>query len=235
MAIELNPVDALEEEASRATKKTPFIFSIKEGEKALVHALVNLPEAIVLAYHEKWDDAKKTYAVSDVCAADPHIDLECQHCATAAAATDEKLAAKPRVFLPVYLHAVNQKVGDRWVTVTYRGADDMDYPSSGLRVLELKGNIGKMMNSYYKESAEERKDRTLQASDYVIERMSRTEYSVSPKFPARVIPQDWIQKEWAQVTTENLIHQIIDLRGMLVIGDLTGDVAKSVTSNDIAF
>lgn len=235
MAIELNPVDALEEEASRATKKTPFIFSIKEGEKALVHALVNLPEAIVLAYHETWDDAKKTYAVSDVCAADPHIVLECQHCATAAATDDKKLAAKPRVFLPVYLHAVMQRVGDKWVTVTYRGSDDMDYPSSGLRVLELKGNIGKMMNTYYKESAEKREDRTLQASDYVIERMSRTEYAVSPKPAARTIPQEWVQKEWAQVTTESLVNQIVDLRGLLVVGDLTGVVAGSVTSNDIAF
>lgn len=227
LIVSLNPVDALEEEVARSTKKTPFLFSIKENEKALIHALVNLPDAIVLPYHESWDEQKGAYAASNICAAAAHVDLpnDCQFCVTAENTNDKRLKARSRVFLPVYVHAISQRVGDRWITVTYKGDDGIDHPSGGLRVLELKGNIGKMMNTYFKESTDDRDDRTLQACDYVIERMSRTEYAVSPKPGAsRAIPDEFI-KEWAQTTQRSLIDKITDMRPIQIVGELNANVA----------
>lgn len=176
--------------APRASRKPVFLF-LKEGEKALIRSLVNLPQAIVLSKHNKWNDNRE-YRVNAICAKE--IDKGCEHCMSAQELEDKKLKASPVIFLPVYVYGViNVKDGSK---VTYTEKDEQGHESepknvSGFRVLELTlyGAAFSILQAF---RAYIRDEGSITRCDFTIEQMGsgqKKNFLTTPKAPKPVDPR----------------------------------------------
>lgn len=193
MAIDANvdPMAYLEEAINRPKSTggdfTPFFFAIKDGEKALIRPLLNMPQYVRVYKHEYYDNATKTWKFRNLCAADQ--DLDCQCCLDVEAMPEgdkeqkkAKRAARrsERMILPVYLHTVvNIKTG---AVVTYT-QDDKEIPVSGPRLLEMKPESSDILHDLLK-SYQASESHDITKRDFKIERRGAgidTKYDTTPK------------------------------------------------------
>ncbi len=141
---------AMDEEEKRASERptgtfVPTFLRLKDKQKARVRPLFNLSQSIVLATHNKYNNADPKQSINAVCAQE--LGADCPHCT--AAANDKKLTAGNVFYLPVYVSSVEQKNDNgTWIPVTYK-KDDLEEPVAGLRILELKtfGSINQVYTS----------------------------------------------------------------------------------------
>jgi hypothetical protein len=148
----MNVLDLIESElarasAPRASKKPVFLF-LKDGEKATVRPLYNLPEMIVLAKHNKWSE-QPSARVNAICAKE--IGESCWHCEKSGASSDRKMQASNYFYLPVYVYSViDTKTGKQ---ITYKEKTDdgeVEKAVNGIRILELTsfGTISAVLTSF---------------------------------------------------------------------------------------
>lgn len=170
----------------RASKKPVFLF-LSEGQKALIRPVVNLPQAPVLAVHNKWSD-RPDYRVNAICATE--ISKSCDHCDSAKTLEDKKLQASDVFFVPVYVYSViNVKTGQK---VTYK-EEDVEKPIGGFRVLELPlyGKAFSILQTF-RSYVRDEDDHDIRACDFSIEQVgsgTAKNFITTPKTPRPADPR----------------------------------------------
>jgi hypothetical protein len=185
----MNVLDLIESELARASQprasKKPVFLFLKDGEKATVRPLYNLPEMIVLAKHNRWSEQPQA-RVNAICAKE--TGESCWHCEKAADG-DKKIQASNYFYLPIYVYSVFDKSGKQ---VTYKEKtedDEVEKPVQGIRILELTsfGTISTVLISlkgYYKDADY---GNSITNNDYTIEQAGAGQtkkFTVIPK-PAK--------------------------------------------------
>ncbi len=232
MVVDLNdPMAVLDEEMQRAAEKSggfaPFFFSIRDGERALVRPLLNMRDYVMLRFHEKFNSATKKYDVSAVCAAD--FGQECQHCKDAA--TDKKLSAQNRFYLPVYIHGALKQdpITKKWAPLTYTDQEGNEQPVKGVRILEMKPSssiLSALVGAYNTADTH-----NITLYDFVIERKGAqldTTYTttLSPNAP-RALPDDLSKQSRERIKSDVEIARPMRAVGAPVVSASNGKVEDS--------
>lgn len=196
MAINLGTMEELEAlvntEDAKSGVFTPFFFSLKDGQKALVRPLLNMTQYVRVDKHELYNPATNSFDVKAVCASSLQLP-DCSYCAQVA--HNKKLMASPRVVLPVYVHAVlDVKTG---APITYKKKNDdgteQELPVKGVRLLEMKRSSSILRDLIANYNEDDNHDITC--FDFVVTRKNidgdklQTTYTVIAKRP-RDIPDD---------------------------------------------
>lgn len=196
-------LEALVNEEQKSTGAfTPFFFSIKDGEKALVRPLLNMNQYVKADKHEVFNPTTNKFDVAAICATSLGL-TDCAYCAQASTAKtkeEKKLIVSPRIILPVYVHAIlNVKTGQ---PVTYTDSEGSAQPVKGIRLLEMKRSSSILRD--FIANYNEDDNHNITNFDFVITRKNidgdklQTTYTVISKQPRKIedeIADDYRDRE----------------------------------------
>ena len=199
------------QKAAKEANKTfdGFFLFFKEDERAIVHPLLNIPQATLteIPYHEKFDRATNKMVADNVCS--QAFGGKCRFCELAEAG-DKKMKAQPRLFLPVYVHGVWKPdvTGSSLTAVTFKDEAGKEQAIKGVRMLKLNPN-GEIWDALKFEYYED-EFHNIQAFDFTILRTGTgldTKYKVQRRQNVLPMPEDVNLSSVDKVISDVRLHR----------------------------
>jgi len=211
----LDVLSLIEQERSKQRSATSgaFFFTLRAGEKALIRALVDLPQMTVVNIHQVFDPSSRQFTVNAVCARD--LGEECLHCQ--ASSGNRKLSPIRLFLLPVWVHRIVDQRTGKPVMFTDRQGEERE-AGQCVRLLRMKATspIIDALLAYYREEG------SIVQADAVIARTGtglETTYSVVFKSPSTFLIS-------AEVPTSEMIRsRMIELAPPAVQAEDHGSTA----------
>lgn len=219
-----------------AGSRRPLFLFFKKGHRALIRPLYNLPQAIVLRKHNKWNQ-EPNLRVNAICAQEEG--KSCLYCVRAEQESDKKLLSQTVLYVPIYVYSVIDAAGQAVTYDEYSESGEKETkPIKGVRLLELtlNGTAFQILSQFRDMVRDQAYEHTITGCDFTVTQIGEgtdKSFTVTPKPPKQMHPtiQGLIPKR--EVLRQRILEALPPFIQTEASGGGNGSAANDGSDDDV--